>query len=350
MGLSDDDMAVRTGSWGNWAVRIAVTSLIGSMFFAVFVQWSRGAHLVSPVLGLELVPAAIAGATFAVVSWSTRRLNGGFVYFQHVFVFWVLGAIAHAMGAEHTFIMNGLKEKEPIFRSSDKFFKRLRLRSLIWYFLAMGPGYYLGGILSWGVLAGWASPAGIMTVTPYSPGMYPGFNAAERLPALLAEIFSSAIITSVIMYFYMVNRSDKIPMAGGLAVFIATALSFNVSGGAFGILWWTMSHLAACSPVGNVCFPGASLWWWAYVGGSLGGSFLGAILALVIFRFSPLERAVARTGSTAQAVATAQRGFGMTAGAGIGMGAPLAPSPGQGASQSDIIADVSNQMWGAVKD
>ena len=289
-GLSDDtNRMYREGKWGSFALRIFFSTFFGSVFFGFFLQISRGLNALSPLIGFELVPALIAGGAFYVATRLVRRFNGGHVYWMPMTLLWLIGLALKSR--THTVRTNGRSETRAIFSEADGFVTKLHF--VTWFFMtiAMLAGYYVGGLLAWVGLDGGAQPAPNLAVTPYSPGPFPGMNAAFWPHAALVESLGSFIISALIVGPLLVGRSELVAPSAGIAVVVATLISFNLSGGAFDLAWWTMSHLAACTPSGNPCFPGAAEWWWVYVlFGPLVGSLLGVLAAFVFFLASDLKQ------------------------------------------------------------
>lgn len=298
MGLTDDDIAWRSSSRMSWAMRIMFSSFLTGMFFGVLMHWVRGAQLFTSDPNFPLIPAFISGGSVFLLSWATRRMNGGFVHWTQVFSIYIVNFLLAQIGVGKT-----SANKEGLLATADSFVRRLHVISLLWY-LFLGIGQFAGGILAWGILDAF-SPAGtIMGYTQYTPGPFPGFSAGFTGQAFAVEIISTVIISAVVTYFYLINRADYVPAALGLSVFVTTALSFNISGGAFDVVWWVASSLAACVPPGvSPCFIGASQWWWAYTFGPLLGSILGVIIAVLVHRFSPVVREYMPVKASASATA-----------------------------------------------
>ena len=311
MGLSESDIAYRPGLWGSWAARLFFGSLFASFFWAVLNVAIRGIQIAAADTS-PLVPAFVAGGSYFLLAWAFLRVNGGFIYWTQVLALYVVGAIAYALGAEHRYIQNGQIMTERIFAGANRYVKNLHAVSLVWYSLAMIAGSYLGSLFAWGITDGWVVPSPNFDQSVYAPGAFGTPDAGFVVRALIVEIIGMIIISAVVTYFYLIDRADLAPAAGGFAVFVSTLLAFNISGGAFDIVYWTFHHLAVCT-AGTVCFAGASQWWGVYLAGSLGGAGIGVILALVVYLLSPLVRAgltmQSGVASTAQAVNSARQQF-----------------------------------------
>lgn len=313
MGLTDSYRSTRPGTWGVWGVRVFAGSFFASLMYALVNVAIRGIQF-SIKDNSPLVPAFVAGTSFAVLSLMTATVFGGFLYWTQSLALWVIGTIAYFCRADHRYLVNGTVKRERLFASASKFVRNLDYVTMLWHSVACILGILSGALLAWGITDGFEAVHPNFDASVYAPGQFgmPDPNVSGR--ALMTEVVGATFISAVVTYFMLINKPILAAMAGGFTTFISTLIAFNVSGGAFDAVYWVMHNTAVCI-AGTACFNDAGEFWWVYIGGDIGGAFIGVLLALIVFQLSPFERdatmlpANSNVGTAGRAIAVAQQQY-----------------------------------------
>ena len=336
LGGDEVDRLYREGQAASMSARMFLSTFFGAIFFAFFAQTSRGLNLLSPLVGYPLIPAIVAGGAFYIATRLIRRYNGGHILWLPMLFLWLMGLV---FGNRVSMCrLNGERQPRTTYMDSDRFVRQLNLVTVGIMSLAMLVGYYVGGMFAWGALDGWSGGA-VISATPYSPGVFPGQDASFLTQSILIETLGAFVIAALIVSPMLYNRSDLIARNGGLALFVATLIGFNLSGGCFDTAWWTMSHLSACTPTG-VCFPDAADWWWGYVLGAIGGALLGVVFAFIFYTWADVKL------NRPTLVSGGQRNAAAATAVAASFGHVMQPAPVQQSTDS-AIAMHSQSLFGA---
>lgn len=291
MGLHDEfedgrttSSAVTSGRWGSYTARLVVGAFLSGVVWMMLYMWSRGVNLNSTTIGDPLQPAFISGGAFAVMAGATATLSGGYVFFTNVLMLWFVGFIAHAWRLHRYFLgPQGKIVEKKVFADSSDFIKNLHGVSILWFLIAHFAGYLVGGYGAWGVLESFAGDTTIINGTVASPGPFPGLDSNYSGRAFLVEILVPFFIGTIVNYYHLCAMDRSAAMSGGLAVFIAILLTYNISGSSLDSLAWIVAHVVIGTASGHTAFAGTSLWWWAYLFGPMIGYFFAAVFALVLY-------------------------------------------------------------------
>jgi len=285
MGLTDDGFRARvSGAFSSFGRGVAVSTLISAIIWGFAGATVRGVNAYSSVAGFELIPAVVMGITYVLLSMLTMSLNGGFVYWSHMLMLWIVGSVSAAADKGHT---GADGKKYHMYSHSNKFVQRLNIATAVVMTLTTLTGLFIGVLLAWGVTDGYATPAPNLAAAVYKPGPFPGPSTNFNVQVAMIESIGMFVICLAATLPMLWNRADLSAMCGGLAVAVFTGIGFNISGGAFDFAWYTMMGLTAC--ISGPCFGGPTVtaWWWTYLF-SLVGAFVGVLVAVVYFASMPM--------------------------------------------------------------
>ena len=278
MAIGDDDVVMgdRTSKWkGNWALKLIGGSFLGGMIFAFLVFGARAVvFLVGPATGVTLVSFATAVGWF-LASSITLRITGGFLSTAHVFAFWLVGWAAG-------FISNDFKEQT---NEANKFYARLHALTVLYYFLGLLVGFYVGGLIAGALISSFA--IGATAFIPHSPGPWPGQGTISDGAAFVAELILSTIFSTIIAFLYLRKQEERIPLGGAFTLLALTFIGFNLTGAPLDGTLWFAGELVKCT-FGTGCFATPTpTWAWALGLGGVTGAFIGVLIAYLANYFYP---------------------------------------------------------------
>ena len=275
------------GRFGDGKWKIGISSFAVSFLYAFLVMWARTNENVAPSSDAWLGPSLVSGGAYLVGSYASAFLNGGFIFWSMVAAVFIINWITRAIRTNYTYCERNSMEIGTItaspFAMGTEFVRNYNFWDFLIYSVTMIAGSYLGVLFVWWVVGAGVVPFPELEAAMYSPGVFPGLDTAFTARAATVEGFASLFIGAIHLYFMLVDEPRKGSIAGAISLFVFVLLSFNISGGAFDITYWTMAHFASAT-AGNAFFPGAVDWWWAYLI-PLGGYLVGYGLAILFSWF-----------------------------------------------------------------
>ncbi len=278
MAIGDDDVVMSseyTNKWkGNWALRLIGGSFLAGLIFSFLALGSRSVVFLAPSIGVVLVSFGTAVGWFLATS-VVLKITGGFVSTAHVLSFWLIGWAAGM-------ISDDFKDQST---EAGKFYSRLHALTVLYYFIGLLVGFYVGGLIAGALISSFAIAA--TSMIPYSPGAWPGQGGIPDGSAFIVEIILSTIFTTIIAFLYLRNQEDRIPLGGAFTLLALTFVGFNLTGAPLDGTLWLAAELVKCT-YGTGCFVTPSTtWWWAYSFGGTVGALLGTLLAYFANYFYP---------------------------------------------------------------
>lgn len=271
MALDTPSYEKKAGNGSFWRFQF---QQFGSMFIAAlfYAFLQGGARAVQPLLldpgdgvlyGLAIAAGFLAGTLPFIM------INGAFIFVEVMIMGWIIGLFFKFFWPD-------------VHKTSDQFYKALHPWTILFGgIFGLGFGGFVGYLLVWAIFGSTLWPFVI-----FAPGPWPGFQSAFSLQAFAFEAIAGFVIVFPIIYLYLKDKAQWIPIVGALLNGATALFGFSVSGGSFTLWSWVWVNTVSCfTPTG--CFPGdIASWWWAYVFGMWTGATIGAIFAYVLHLLS----------------------------------------------------------------